>query len=123
MGSKIARCFFSVVACVALGMSVASSSQAGSLDQTTSNAHLRRHVRQPQDVMEEPMVERLIVTPYAIRGAKLHAQLSRDDTTFLSAAGSQHLAVERKLGSRSHLLRLARKLTLTQARALANRLQ
>jgi serine protease len=73
--------------------------------------------------MEEPTVERLIVTPYAIRGAKLHAQLSRDDTTYLSAAGSQHLAVERQLGSRSHLLRLARKLTLTQARALANRLQ
>ena len=123
MGSKIARCFFSVVVCVALAMSVASSPQAGPLDQTTPNAHLRRHIRQPQAVMEEPMVERLIVTPYAIRGAKLHAQLSRDDTTYLSAAGSQHLAVERKLGSRSHLLRLARKLTLTQARALANRLQ
>lgn len=74
-------------------------------------------------MMEEPTIERLIVTPHAIRGAILGAQLNQNDTTYLSAAGSQHLAVERKLGSRSHLLRLERKLTLTQARALANRLQ
>lgn len=123
MGSKIARRFFSVVVSVVLAMTVASVPQAGQLDQTTSNAHLRRHIRPPQLVTEEPTIERLIVTPHAILGARLHTQLSGDDATYLSAAGSQHLAVERKLGSRSHLLKLPRKLTLTQARALANRLQ
>lgn len=123
MGSKIARCLFSVVACLALAMSAESSLQAGPLDQTISKAHLKRHVTPPRAVLEEPTVERLIVTPHAIRGEILGEQLSRNDTSHLSAVGSQHLAVERKLGTRSHLLRLERKLTLTQARALANRLQ
>lgn len=123
MGSKIVRRFLGVVACLALALSVASSPQAGPLDQAASKPHLRRHITPPQAVIEEPTIERLIVTPHIIRGALLSAQLNRHDATYLSAAGSQHLAVERKLGSRSHLLRLERKLTLTQARALANQLQ
>lgn len=123
MGSKIARCVLGIVECVALVIGVAGSSLAGALDQATSRAHHTKHLTAPQSLAEEPTIERLIVTPSVTRGTQLEAQLSRHDATQLHAGIGQRLYVERKLGSRSHLLRLERKLTASQARSLADRLQ
>ncbi len=68
-------------------------------------------------------VERLIVTVHPTRGGKLNAQLERKNTDRLSALATSAFSVERRLSSRSHLLKLDKPLSVAEARALAARLK
>ena len=68
---------------------------------------------------DEPLIDHLIITLDATRGAKLNDQLVNKEAGRLNRMSHVRVAVERQISLRSHLLKLEPALTPADARALA----
>jgi len=73
-------------------------------------------------VAQEEQVQSLIITPHRWRGGKLSAQLFAGDPTALASIAAVPMTVERNMSGRAHLLKLQQAVSLTEARAIAQRL-
>jgi serine protease len=92
-------------------------------DESHAKAGARRNFTNRESPSESELVERLIVTPHPNPASKSNAQRGKKTPGCLNATSSVNLAAERKLGDGSHLLRLDRLMTVSEARALAAQLQ
>ena len=97
---------------------------AGKAQSQTTTAHRKAGSRLTAVAPQaEEQVQGLIVTPHRYRGAKLSAQLARQDASQLAAIAELSVTVERSLSGRAHLLKLPNPVALSEARAIAARLR
>lgn len=71
----------------------------------------------------EPLVDRLIVTPHPTRGGKIEAQLAQGTLARLSALANVAMTAERPLSGHAQLVRLNKRISAKEARAIAARLR
>lgn len=123
MGITIARRMASAAALAATIMLLTVCASV-SADDAHRKAGLRpMHVTAEAQAANQPLVDRLIVTPHPTRGGKLDGQLDRKNADHLNSISSKSMTVERKLGDGSHLLKLDQAVSIDEARALAAQLQ
>jgi serine protease len=110
-----------IVSAAALISAIASSSPAGQsvLSKKIANGSPMANPA-PSD---EEMVSRLIVKHRARRSDKLVAALQATDTSGLAISSALQMTILRPMSGNSHVIKLDQPVTLTQARAIAERLK
>jgi serine protease len=123
MGITIARRMASAAA-LAVTIMLLTVCASVSADDAHRKAGLRpMHITAEAQAANQPLVDRLIVTPHPTRGGKLDGQLDRKNADHLNSISSKSMTVERKLGDGSHLLKLDQAVSIDEARAIAAQLQ
>ncbi len=92
-------------------------------DESHAKAGARRNFIDREPPSETELVERLIVTPHPTDAGKSNAQRGKQTPHCLNAKSKVNQAAERKLSDGTHLLKLDRLMTVSEAHALSAQLQ